>query len=297
MSQKLRRLLVFGLAWFAILAMLAVGLYLPYLKAYNLVHPARNAPERLPQAAYREVEFPTSDGLTLRGWYIPSQNGALVIFVHGLGGNRTELLDEADLVADSGYGALLFDLRNHGLSDGTVTTLGLFEVNDVAAAIQHIRSQPKGDAVKLALFGHSMGGATVLLAAAQMPEIRAVIAESAYASVSDNISYGVRGLTGLPPFPFAPLIIFFGQREAGVDIETVRPVDVIGQISPRAVMIIHGEQDGLIPVENGRRLYETAREPKELYILQNAGHFPFLQVEPLEYPRRILDFLARYLLP
>jgi fermentation-respiration switch protein FrsA (DUF1100 family) len=97
--------------------------------------------------------------------------------------------------------------------------------------------------------------------------------------------------------PFAPLILFFGQREAGVNIDNVRPVDIIGQVSPRAVFIVHGEQDNLIPVENAYRLYESARNPKEIFILKNAGHWGFMQAEPVEYPRRILGFLDKYLLP
>ena len=141
-----------------------------------------------------------------------------------------------------------------------------------------------------------MGGATVLLAAVRIPEIRAVIAESAYTSVEDNISEGVRGLTGLPPFPFAPLIVFFGEREAGVDIRSVRPQDVVGQISPIPLLFIHGELDGLILPQNSRKLYEAAREPKELYIVQNAGHGGFLEAAPEEYPRRILAFLEKYML-
>ena len=295
MILKNRKLLVFGMVWFAILSLFAFGLYLPYLKAYGLVHPARIVPDHFPRAAYQNVQFITSDGLTLKGWYIPApRNRGLVIFVHGLNANRTELIDEADFVTAAGYGALLFDLRNQGESDGNVTTLWLEEVLDVEAAVGFVR-QTAGAATPVALFGHSMGGATVLLAAVKIPEIRAVIAESAYTSVEDNITEGVRGLTGLPPFPFAPIIVFFGEREAGVDIRSVRPLDVVGQINPRPVLFIHGELDGLILPQNSRKLYEAAREPKELYIVQNAGHGSFLEAAPEEYPRRILAFLEKYI--
>jgi fermentation-respiration switch protein FrsA (DUF1100 family) len=295
MKRKNRKLLVFGLVWFAILSLFAFGLYLPYLKAYGLVHPTRIAPDRFPHAGYQSVQFITPDGLTLKGWYIaPPSNGGLVIFVHGLNGNRSELIDEVDFVTAAGYGALLFDLRNHGESEGDVTTLGLEEVLDVEAAVGFVR-QTAGADIPVALFGHSMGGATVLLATERIPEIRAVIAESAYTSVEDNISEGVRGLTGLPPFPFAPLIVFFGEREAGVDIRSVRPLDVVGQSNPIPLLFIHGELDGLILPQNSRKLYEAAGEPKELYIVQSAGHGGFLEAAPEEYPRRILAFLEKYM--
>jgi dipeptidyl aminopeptidase/acylaminoacyl peptidase len=294
-TQKTRNLLVFGLAWFAILSLLTFGLYLPYVKAYDLVHPVRIASERPAYPDYQEVQFTTTDGLTLKGWYLPPRQEGLVIFVHGLGGNRAELLDEAEFIAQAGYGVLLFDLRNHGESEGSVTTLGLDEVRDVEAAVNFARRNA-GWGIPLALFGHSMGGAAVLLAAVKIPEIRAVIAESAYTSVEDNISEGVHGLTGLPPFPFAPLIVFFGEREAGVEIRSVRPLEAVGQLSPRPLLLIHGELDSLIPAENSLRLYAAAREPKELYLLPHAGHGGFLQAAPEDYPRRILAFLEKYIL-
>lgn len=114
-------------------------------------------------------------------------------------------------------------------------------------------------------------------------------------AMEDNVNTGVHALTGLPPFPFAPLVVFFGQREANADIRAVRPVDVIGQLSPRALLLIHGGSDELTPVENAYRLYAAAGEPKQLYILPEVGHGGFFQVEPIEYPRRILAFLDQYL--
>jgi alpha-beta hydrolase superfamily lysophospholipase len=295
MPRKARNLLVFALICFFFIGFVPMGLYLPYTRSKSLTRPERSLPGPLPDG-YQAVEFTSSDGLLLKGWYWPPQNGAVVVFVHGLGGNRTELLVDADLIAQAGYGALLFDLRNSGESDGQVTTLGLDETRDVAAAVAFVY-QTAGTDAPVALFGHSMGGATVLLAAARLPEVRAVIAESAYSSIEENLNESIQGLTGLPPFPFAPLVVFFGQLDAGIDIRLVRPVDVVAQISPRPLLLIHGEQDQTILAENSRRLYAAAREPKELYLLPAAGHGGFLQAEPVEYPRRILAFLEKSLAP
>lgn len=242
------------------------------------------------------MTFPSSDGLNLQGWYVAPRNGAVIILVHGLGGNRCEMLDDAALLAAHGYGVVLIDLRNSGESDGTRTTLGLAEVNDVAGAVRFAAAQPGVEARRIGLLGHSMGGATVLRAAARLPEVSAVAAESAYTSLSDNVSSSLSKLTGLPAFPFAPLVIFFGQREAGLDISQVRPVDDMPAISPRPVLLVHGALDETIPVSNAYRLYAAVREPRDLYILPNAGHCCLPQAGGKEYVRRVVGFLDRYLL-
>jgi uncharacterized protein len=271
------------------------GTWLAYSRASDIVRPARVQATRTPQAAgitdYQEVSFASTDGLTLRGWYIPTQNGAVVIFVHGLGSNRGMFWDDVGILHRHGYGMLLFDLRNSGESDGEITTMGLQESRDVDGAVAFALSQPGVDADKVAVFGHSMGGATAILAAARNPAISAVIAQSAYTSLEDNISASIRQLTGLPAFPFAPLVVFFGEQQSGMQIRQVRPVDDIGAISPRPVLLVHGAQDKLVQVSNVYKLYEAAAQPKEIFVIENAGHGGFLQASPDEYEQRIINFL------
>jgi fermentation-respiration switch protein FrsA (DUF1100 family) len=300
MNRKIRNLTLFGLGCLLAAALFIIIIYLPYGRAYGLVHPARTAIDRTPAdlgiPTYEDIRLVTSDGLTLTAWYIPPRNGAVVICVHGMGGNRTQFLDEAAFLQRKKYGVLLLDLRNHGESEGDKTTLGLYETRDIAAAVAFIRQREGADAA-VAAFGHSMGAATVLLATAQIPEIEAVIAVSPFTSVEDNVSEGIRSLTGLDPRFFAPLVLFFGQREAEVDISTVRPVDVIGSISPRPVLLIHGAKDETLPVRNSYLLYEAARDPKEIVVYEGIGHGGFIFQEPKQYPKKVLEFLEKYLLP
>lgn len=282
------------------LAIIGSVLWATRERALALVHPTRGAITRLPEAvgiaAYENVTFLSPDGLTLKGWWIPPTNGATIIFVHGHGGNRQNQLDDAGILVKAGYGALLFDLRNNGQSEGEVTTFGLYEADDVQAAYDFVTSQPGVDPDRIGLLGQSMGGATALLAAAQIPEVKAVASLSAYTSMEDNITNGVERLAGLPAFPFAPLVVFWGELEAGIDIQQVRPVDAIATLNPCAVLIIHGDRDGLIPVENAYALYEAASDPKELYIIPGAGHQSFLPVVGQIYADRLTAFFDQYLL-
>jgi fermentation-respiration switch protein FrsA (DUF1100 family) len=126
--------------------------------------------------------------------------------------------------------------------------------------------------------------------------LKVVVAENGITSLADNIDQGVQALTGLPAYPFGPLMVWFGEQEADASIHEVRPIDDIQAISPRAVLLIHGALDEIVLLENGKRLYEAAGEPKELYIVPDAGHGGLLEASPDEYERRVVGFLQSYLL-
>ena len=297
-----------GAVWFgymnpvALVAGLALiassGLMFAFAAALPVLHPRRSQPRFTPShfgiENWEEIHFNAADGVPLGAWFIPPApegDGATMIFVHGLGGNRGELLNEAALLGARGYGALLIDLRNHGRSRGSVTTLGYAEVYDVRGAVDYLLTRREVNRERIGLFGYSMGAATVLRAAARIPQARAIIAQSAYSSLRDNIAQGVATKTGLPPFPFAPLMIWLGERMTGLRIDQIRPIDDVEQIAPRAVLFIHGMQDATVDVSNSLKLYDAACEPKSLYLVKNASHSGLLLANPSEFERRVVDFL------
>jgi fermentation-respiration switch protein FrsA (DUF1100 family) len=281
-TRYIKRLVIFFVALVTTFAVILL-LWFSRLQALALVHPGRN----LPAVTAAELGLPsqdivltTSDGVDLSGWYIPPcrSQGAVIIYVHGIGGNRGQLLAQAALLYERlGIGALLFDLRNHGQSELSVTTLGLNEVMDVEAAFAWLQTQQEVDPARIGLNGLSMGAATVIRAGARIPEAQFVIAQAAYTSLDDNIAQGVQGLTGLPPFPFAPLLIAFGEAEAGVRIRDVRPIDDVSRIAPRPLLLIHGDQDTLVLPRNSEALYAAAGEPKQHYVIVGGGHDNQLQ--------------------
>jgi uncharacterized protein len=290
----------------ALIAALALivgsGLILAFVAALPVLHPRRSQPRFTPTdfgiENWEEIQFNAADGVSLDAWFIPPDptgDGATVIFVHGLGGNRGELLNEAALLVSRGYGALLIDLRNHGRSRGSVTTLGYAEVDDVRGAVDYLLTRPEVNRERIGLFGYSMGAATVLRAAARILQVRAIIAQSAYSSLRDNIAQGVAAKTGLPPFPFAPLMIWLGERMTGLRIDQIRPIDDVERIAPRAVLFIHGMRDATVDVSNSMKLYDAACEPKSLYLVKNASHSGLLFANPSEFEQRVADFLDRHL--
>lgn len=289
--------IVFFLAGIIFVGVLIGSLWITHDRALAMVHPQHIAPHSFPASvgltSYQEVSFPSFDRLILRGWYFATQNGATVILLHGHGGNRGGMLHEAAILRQEGYGILMYDARNCGMSDGNFSTFGLLEKNDVAAALSFLQAQPGIDMQRIGILGHSMGGATASLAAAEMPELRAVVIESAFASLEETVRHDLYTFVGLPPFPFAPLVIFWGERETGVHIGQVNPIEKIAAISPRPVLIIHGALDSTLPVENAYQLYEAAYQPKSLYILPQGKHCCLAQTGETEYARQLIEFFGK----
>lgn len=147
---------------------------------------------------YRRVTLPTTDGIELAGWYVPSTNGAAVVLLHGAGSTRSSVLDEAAVLAGAGFGVLLVDARGHGESQGRAMDFGWYGDLDVAAATAYLASQPDVAPGAIGAVGLSMGGEEAIGAARTNPELRAVVAEGAtnrnaadHAWLSDR--YGFRG--------------------------------------------------------------------------------------------------------
>jgi dipeptidyl aminopeptidase/acylaminoacyl peptidase len=285
----------------AFLLLVSAVLWLARNRAHKLIYLRRTAPTQTPSdyglTRWDDVCFQSADGLKIGGWFVPpaSEHGPAIVYAHGIGSNRGDLLRQAAFMAKHGYGALLIDLRNSGESAGHQTTLGYLEPLDIAAAVDYLATRPEVDPDRIGLVGTSLGAASVIRAAAAVPKARAVVAESAYSSLQDNVADGVRRLLHLPAFPFAPLVVYFAERELKQKMDAVRPVDDVGRIAPRALLLIHGSDDDLIHVSNGRRLYEAAGEPKELWIVPGGHHIDLLDVAPDALEQRIVAFFGQYL--
>ena len=122
------------------------------------------------QLAFEDVAFRSADGVDLKGWWVPAPGAkGTVVMVHGLNRSRIEMVRRAPFVHQAGWNALLVDLRHHGASGGETTTFGVKEKEDVEAAVRLARERSPGPVV---VWGVSLGAASVVLAAAEDPEVR-----------------------------------------------------------------------------------------------------------------------------
>lgn len=260
----------------------------PFSEAYVITHSAR-AYVPTPQlgAPHENVSFTTSDGLRLKGWFVPSKNGATVISFPGRKGPQKP----ARLLVGEGYGVLLFDRRGEGESDGDPNALGWRGTRDLDAAIAYLRSRPDVDPNRIGGVGMSVGGEMMLQAAAQNDDFKAVVSEGA----------GVRSVRESVHTEGAEKLVsswFFGLVTAGTAVFTsgLPPpslTDLSAEITEPA-LFIHAT-----PGQGGETLtekyYEAAKGPKE-YWPAPGGHTGAFGAAPQEYERRVVGFFDRHLL-
>lgn len=245
-----------------------------------------------PPTGFVEIAFRTQDGLTLRGWYHPPANGATILLAHGTGGSRLQMLPTALMLARHGFGAMLFDFRAHGESDGSWSSSGDWERLDVAAALRYLLGRPGASGIRLGAVGFSMGGVAVSEVAAQDPTLAAIVLESVPPTFADGI------LSLYPRYrPFAPFVGAWVYWLAGVDTHGVRPIDRLSQISPRPVFLVYGTNDPGFPSASGWRMLAAAREPKSLWVVPGGTHGGFDRLVPDEFERRVVGFFSGALLP
>jgi uncharacterized protein len=285
-------LTLFGIALAALLLFGLGGLlWFSYRQANDYIHPRRLEPPsgallRENGISYQEIELLSSDGVRLAAWYTPSQNGALILVAHGYGDRRSG--DFYSLFAEHGYGVLAWDFRGHGASSGDLVTLGYYETLDVEAALAYALSQPGVD--HIGGWGGSMSAVTMIRATASHPEIEALVADSPFATLEDELDLRV-------PFPLLrPLIRIFAERETSLRLDLVRPVDEIGLISPRPVFLIQGMDDSMIPLDSAERLYNAAGEPRELWTEVDVPHLNMYVYYRTRYTKRVIKFFDTYLL-
>ncbi|HEX9273691.1 MAG TPA: alpha/beta fold hydrolase [Candidatus Binatia bacterium] len=237
---------------------------------------------------YEDVSFKTADGLTLRGWYIPSAQSTekTLILLHGYPADKGNILPALAFLHED-FNLLLFDFRYLGKSEGSYSTAGAKEVEDLLAAIQFLKT---GGINEVGVWGFSMGGAVALMAIEKAPEIRAVISESSYASLAD-MTFELFRIPVLN-YPIAYLVGVWAKLFLGIDVREASPADRIRNTT-RPILLIHSSADAVIPFSHARLLQQAlAKNPNaEFWFNEQFAHGQFAS----DYRTRIKEFFLKHL--
>lgn len=297
-KSKYGRLLLAGV----LVLLLAAGVILGVsgYVGWNLTHPQRQALDTTPLSvglSYQEVVFPSQeDGLELKGWFIPSAGShRTVIFAHGYRKNRLNsdvpILPIARYLVEKGYNVLMFDFRNSGESGGTLTSVGQYEVRDLLGAVEFVRSH-RGIQEEIILYGFSMGASTAILAGAREPAVAAVIADSPFADLKSYLRSNLSVWTELPSFPFNAAFFLIVPRLTGLKPEAVSPLREVQSLSGRPLLLIAGDADTDVPMENSM-LLQSSYPQAQLLLIPGGKHVKNYQTQPEQYLKTVGAFLEQ----
>lgn len=227
------------------------------LEKFALYFPERSlsATPRTEGLAYEDVWFPASDGVRLHGWLVPAPGARVtLVWFHGNAGNIGDRVHNIGFLHRVvGVNVFIFDYRGYGQSQGNRSDLSEEATyRDGRGALAHVSSRPDASRTRLVYFGRSLGAAVAVeLARARPPA--GLILETAFTTLKD---------VARVHYPFVPLWFLRTKYESLHKIPEVRV----------PLLILHGDRDEVVPLEQAKRLYAAANEPKQLYVIRGASH-------------------------
>jgi fermentation-respiration switch protein FrsA (DUF1100 family) len=228
---------------------------------------------------FETIGFKSADDTALHGWFIPAKGKtaksakATVVFSHGNAGSIGHHLGFCTWLAVAGYNVVIYDYRGFGKSGGTPDRRGM--IDDVKAAFTYARQRPDIDTSRLISYGHSLGGAQSVTALGESPVkgLRAIVIDGAFASYQKMAE------------------VVGGQIGASLVTDELAPKDFVKKLSPVPLLVVHGSNDELVPVAQGRQLFEAAGQPKTLFEVKSGRHGTALSNDDGAYRRKMIAWL------
>ena len=236
---------------------------------------------------HEEVYFTAHDGTHLYAWFLPAQGKALgtILFLHGNAENISTHIMSVHWLPARGFNVFLLDYRGYGASAGEPSVAGVQD--DVDSAMRALLARPDVDPDRIVVFGQSLGGAIAIYNVAHSPyrsHIRGLAVESAFASYREIAREKLAAFWLTWPLQYPLSWTMSDQYSPGA---------AVAQISPIPLLIIHGDHDLIVPVTHGERLFDLAREPKQIWIVPGGGHIQAFQYQ--SYRDRFVVWLKQVL--
>lgn len=244
--------------------------------------------------AYEPVTCRTSDGLRLKGWFVPASTPSrrTLLLCHGWGTNKGEILKFTHALAGMGFNLLYFDFRACGESEGRMLSVGYLESRDFDAAVSFMKAHRPDD--QYGAFGLSMGAMVAFCGLARHPGFGAAVLESPFRSHDSSVRRYMWVNYSVPYYPLIPLMLFWLRVKLGGDPEPVGPEAVAPKVAV-PVLAIFGTEDRMVPPEEFRSPLERMRASQEVWVVAGAGHARCGEVAGQEYTDRLARFYLAHL--
>lgn len=268
------------------------------LASLPLIHPRRVVGAHSPAEytlRYEDIVMTTSDGIRLRGWWIPAENSdRTVILLHGYAGTMDPDLQYAPPLVSAGFNVLMFDFRAHGRSGGTISTLGAREVRDVQTAVDEAK---RHGSRRVGLLGFSMGGRAAILSVSKVPGIHALISDCApprlHYAVTRNLI--LRKIPDFLAWLLASMMLFGGSLLSGANLFRQDPLYAAEHLPGLPVFFMQGGLDRYVRRSELTQMVEQAGKTARLWYVDGAKHRDIEKTHPTEYLRNVIHFFQEAL--
>jgi len=256
-----------------------------FIQFVSLIFPFKIRSNNQPKTKFEPVDFITSDGLKLAGWWVPGIGDATIIVGHGYPFDKGNIYQGTNWLHPQ-FNLLFYDHRSFGESEGMYTTGGIEETKDIEAAIEFVKKKKSGS---IGLYGFSLSAAAMLMS--DHTHVNAVVADSSYATLKDLVLH-IYAPMGPLQVPFAIASKFYG-RFFLKNLDS-SPLQSIAQ-TKTPIFLIHSKDDTEIPVESAYKLRRAAnQETTQVSIIEGVDHGGSLASPRIR--KRVYSFFAKYLL-
>lgn len=248
--------------------------------------------KRKPSGKFETIELQSNR--KIEGWYLPANSGAgedserrTVILFHGYGGDKSSMLDKAEILDSLGFDTFLVDFMGSGGSEGNITTIGYREAEQVMTAYEYVGSR---GVKNIYLFGTSMGAVAILKAISDHGIVpKGIILECPFGSMYKTVCARFDNMN-LPSFPMAGLLVFWGGAQHGFWAFGHNPTRYAGRVAC-PTLVLFGEKDKNVSRDEINDIYRNLPGEKSLRIYPQAGHENYL----LKYKREWTEDVAGFL--
>lgn len=215
----------------------------------------------------------------------------VAVLCHGFGYAKYGCIKYAELFLKMGFTVLMYDHRNHGLSDRALTTMGYYEKYDLKKVIDWCYENYGGEC-KIVTHGESMGAATVLMHLGIDNRVKCAISDCGYADLIMLLRHQLKQFYHLPRF-LLPIESLIAYLRAGFWFQKVSPIRVVSR-TDTPILFIHGKIDNLVPAHMSEMMYDCKKDKKAIYLVAKARHAESYCTNREGYEKRVEDFVKRY---